>query len=493
MLDPETIHSLVEQRLQTECFSANAHDDDDSGVRDYVLQVLQDEDSYDDPEQLVETLQSFLCNATDEPQPVQALIDALLAACRGGINGSAFESPPALTAVPLPLVSSPLGNHPKQGSDEEKEQGDSMASNRKGHASKRRQRKREAKTRSQNAASTPSSTVPNNESIFLEDDASAWQDCREQRTVWGGRGRGGRGEYAAAVNSIQSNIHLSGMTLTNPAADLLQNATMDIVRGHRYGLIGRNGVGKTSLLQRLVSKTIPGIPADMRIMSVQQQIDGSDESALQTLVKSDTDRAMLIQEQEAVEDRMQDDAIMEEESMRIAERLEGIVGEMDAISADTAEQRALEILMGLQFATEMINGPTHNLPGGWRMRLALAKALFVTSDLMLFDECTNHLDLHGLDWLIQFLNKNTDRTLIVVSHDRAFLDDICTDIVVMENQKLKYHVGNYSEYDRQQEEKTSRESQILDAADRQRTKAQAFIQKQQAAANKKSADPNKQR
>lgn len=180
--------------------------------------------------------------------------------------------------------------------------------------------------------------------------------------------------------------------------------------------------------------------------------------------------------------------------MRIAERLGDAMGELDEISADTAEERAFEILKGLQFTTETVHGPTHNLSGGWRMRLALAKALFVpSSNLMLSDECTNHLDLYGLDWLIQFLNENADRTLIVVSHDRAFLNDICTDIVVMENQNLKYHVGNCSEYDRQQKEKAARESQILDAADRQRSKAQAFIQKQQAVANKMSADPNKQR
>ena len=129
------------------------------------------------------------------------------------------------------------------------------------------------------------------------------------------------------------------------------------------------------------------------------------------------------------------------------------------------------------------------------MRLALAQALFVPhADLILLDECTNHLDLHGMDWLIQYLTKKdtqTERTVMVVSHDRIFLDAVCTDMVVMEHQRLSYHVGNYSEFQRQIQKKATRHAQILDASERQRSKAQAFVQKQQN--SKKSTDPNKQR
>lgn len=251
---------------------------------------------------------------------------------------------------------------------------------------------------------------------------------------------------------------------------------------------------RSTLLKRLAQKAIPGMPHDMKILLVQQQIDGSDDSSLQVLVQADTDRTSLLQEQERLERRMESATnLSDDDLVNMVERLGDIAAELDAISADTAEERAREILVGLQFTEQMIQGPTKNLSGGWRMRLALARALFVTSDLLLFDECTNHLDLHGLDWLIQYLNRNTDRTLIVVSHDRMFLDAICTDIMVMEHQRLSYHVGNYSEYARQKEEKAARETQILDAAERQRSKAEAFIQKQQQVANKKSADPNKQR
>ncbi len=158
-----------------------------------------------------------------------------------------------------------------------------MANQREARASKERQRKRETESRSTEAALTSkSSTAVANDKkdLMLEDDAKAWQACREQGTAWGCRGKGGRGEYAATVNSVKSNIHLSGGHLTNPEAELLQNATIDIMRGHRYGLIGRSGCGKSTLLQRLASKTIPGMPMDMRILLVQQQIDGSDDSAV---------------------------------------------------------------------------------------------------------------------------------------------------------------------------------------------------------------------
>ena len=226
---------------------------------------------------------------------------------------------------------------------------------------------------------------------------------------------------------------------------------------------------------------------------MQQEIEGSSDSALKILLSADVDRNTLLQEQQELETRLESVNVSDDNLRAIAERLSDVAAELDAIGADTAEDRANEILKGLQFTGDMISGPTSNLSGGWRMRLALAAALFVQSDLLLFDECTNHLDLYGLAWLISYLEKEKDRTLIVISHDRAFLDAVCTDIVVMEHQRLQYHVGNFSEYKRQQEEKAAREAQILDATERQRSKATAFVQKQQAQANKKSADPNKQR
>ena len=475
MIETSTIQAVLKEHPREE------HDDDDSFLS-YLIQILQDEDSYEDVDALVETLSPFW---GDRSQEVQQLVDQLHPISR--TNDTA-------TTVARPLQRSVVVNaneeepelHPTETTETTPPVSEESTP-------KKKKERRQRKTKKKAKISTRNQSEQAEEEL-LEDQASAWQDCQTQGVHWGGRGRGGRGEYAGAVNSVRSNIHLSSVNISlSNGTDLLVDATMDVVKGHRYGLIGRNGVGKSTLLRRLAEKQIPGMPADMLILLVQQQVQGSQkESAVEVLVKADQDRAALLREQEQIEAQFEKTGLTDKDLATAAERLGEIAGEWDAIGADTAEERAVEILKGLQFTDDMIKEPTSNLSGGWRMRLALARALFVQSDLLLFDECTNHLDLYGLNWLIHYLNSQ-DRTLIVVSHDRAFLDAICTDIVVMSHQKLGYHVGNYSEYDRQQREKAAREAQILDAAERQRTKAQAFIQKQQSQSTKRSGDPNKQR
>jgi ATPase subunit of ABC transporter with duplicated ATPase domains len=226
---------------------------------------------------------------------------------------------------------------------------------------------------------------------------------------------------------------------------------------------------------------------------VRQQVEGaSDKTTLEALVEADEYRTELLEEQERIEAEMDAGRNMEENAQRLSE----LAVELDVIDADNAEQRALEILRGLSFSKEMIHCATASLSGGWRMRLALAQALFVPYiDLLLLDEVTNHLDLHGMAWLENYLTDERRQkalTMICVSHDRSFLDSVCTDVIVMEHKRLAYHSGNYSDYRQKMQEKASREAQILDAAERQRTKAEAFVQKQQQQ-SKKSADPNKQR
>eukprot|EP00804_Cyclotella_cryptica_P003193 CCRYP_013783-RA/>CCRYP_013783-RA protein AED:0.28 eAED:0.28 QI:0/0/0/1/1/1/2/0/386 len=197
------------------------------------------------------------------------------------------------------------------------------------------------------------------------------------------------------------------------------------------------------------------------------------------------------QEQDKLEKEMDDGVNMEHNAQRLSE----LAVELDAIDSDNTEQRALDILKGLSFSDDMIHSTTAKLSGGWRMCLALAQALFVPySDLLLLDKVTNHLNLNGMSWLERYLtdeSRQDSLTLICVSHVRSFLDDVCTDVIVMEHKRLTYHSGNYSDYQQKMSEKNVRESQIPDAAERQRSKAEAFVQKQQQ--SKKSSDPNKQR
>lgn len=325
-----------------------------------------------------------------------------------------------------------------------------------------------------------------------EDEASAWTACQAEEIVWGGRGRGGRGAYSGRVNSVRSNIHLEDFSISN-GTELLCSAMMDITKGHRYGLVGRNGCGKSTLLHRLANKAIPGMPYDMKVLLVEQRhnmLMDLDSSTLDVLIDSDEDRQWLLREQERIENLVESGKV--DDMNEAVQLLSDIAEDLDILGADTIEARAMEILRGLQFRDDMINGKVGQLSGGWRMRLAIARALLVQSDLICLDEVTNHLDLNGLEWLIRFINAS-DKTIIVVSHDPVFLDAICTDIIVMAHNRLDHHVGSYSQYQKQQQEKAARDAQILDASERQKAKAQAFVQKQQAMANKKSADPNKQR
>ena len=326
--------------------------------------------------------------------------------------------------------------------------------------------------------------------LVNDDHSSAWKECQESNKLWGGRGHGGRG-IRLSGNNFQT-IHLPSVSLSYEGNELLVESTMDIVKGHRYGLLGRNGVGKSTLLKQLEAGGIPGLPQGMVVRMVKQQVEGrDDQTTLHALVEADEYRTSLLEEQKLIERKMEEGLNLQENAQKMVD----VVVELDAIDADNAEKRALDILKGLNFTPDMIHGPTANLSGGWRMRLALAQALFAPySDLILLDECTNHLDLHGMAWLEKYLTNESrqgDLTLICVSHDRNFLDAVCTDIVVMEFKRLTYHVGNYSDYKHQMQEKAARESQILDATERQRSKAMDFVQKQQQ--SKKSIDPNKQR
>jgi len=321
---------------------------------------------------------------------------------------------------------------------------------------------------------------------FVDDDISAWQEAQEKGQTWGGRGRGGRG-VRGDVNSY-TNIHLSNVTLQFAGNELLRSSTIQITGGHRYGLVGRNGVGKSTLLRRLSAHAIPGIPHDLRILLVNQQVDGGDETVLDHLLQADKNRVALLKEQEEIEAQLLEQGNNVND---LVTRLGEIFAELDLMESDLAEEKAIEILTGLKFSKSMMKAPTSALSGGWRMRLALAQALFVPCDLLLLDEPSNHLDLHALTWLTNYL-KMSNHTVILVSHDRGFLD-VCTDIILFEHQKLTYFSGSYSSYERRMEEKAAQQTQMLDANERRRTKAMAFIQKQQGMGDKKNADPNKQR
>uniref|UniRef100_A0A3Q3NCE5 ATP-binding cassette sub-family F member 1 n=1 Tax=Mastacembelus armatus TaxID=205130 RepID=A0A3Q3NCE5_9TELE len=232
-----------------------------------------------------------------------------------------------------------------------------------------------------------------------------------------------------------SDIKLERFSISAHGKELFVNADLLIVAGRRYGLVGPNGKGKTTLLKHIANRAL-SIPPNIDVLLCEQEVVADDTPAVQAVLKADTRRLKLLEEERQLQARL------EKGEDSVAERLEKVYEELRAIGAAAAEAKARRILAGLSFTPEMQNRPTKRFSGGWRMRVSLARALFMEPTLLMLDEPTNHLDLNAVIWLNNYL-QGWKKTLLIVSHDQSFLDDVCTDIIHLDNQKLYYYRGNY--------------------------------------------------
>ncbi|CAF4783688.1 unnamed protein product [Pieris macdunnoughi] len=242
------------------------------------------------------------------------------------------------------------------------------------------------------------------------------------------------GQMAALENAVD--IKVENFSISAKGKDLFVNANLLIANGRRYGLVGPNGHGKTTLLRHLAQRAFP-LPPHIDILLCEQEVTASDMSAVDTLLESDVKRKELLDECKELE------ALIEKGDLSKQEKLNEVYAELKAIGADSAEPRARRILAGLGFSKEMQNRATKNFSGGWRMRVSLARALYIEPSLLLLDEPTNHLDLNAVIWLDNYL-QGWKKTLLVVSHDQSFLDNVCNEIIHLDQQKLFYYKGNYS-------------------------------------------------
>ncbi|KMZ72065.1 ATP-binding cassette [Zostera marina] len=233
---------------------------------------------------------------------------------------------------------------------------------------------------------------------------------------------------------LSRDIHIESLSVTFHGHDLIVDSDLELNYGRRYGLLGLNGCGKSTLMTALGKRELP-IPEHMDIFHLTREIEASDMTALEAVVNCDEEKLKLEKEAEmlAAEDGGGGDALD-----MIYERLE-------ALDASTAEKRAAEILNGLGFNKQMQGKMTRDFSGGWRMRIALARALFMNPTILLLDEPTNHLDLEACVWLEELL-KNFERILVVVSHSQDFLNGVCTNIIHMQSKKIKIYSGNYDQY-----------------------------------------------
>ncbi|KAJ7239013.1 P-loop containing nucleoside triphosphate hydrolase protein [Mycena haematopus] len=295
-------------------------------------------------------------------------------------------------------------------------------------------------------------------------------------------------EASTAAKNKSKDIHLPSIDVSFASNRILSGATLTLAHGRRYGLIGRNGVGKSTLLRHIAMREVP-IPAHITILFVEQEIIGDDTTAIDSVLKADVWRDHLMKEEaslnaslttlEAEGDEKRFVDAREEASSRLAD-VHARLSEMDA---ESGPARAAALLAGLGFDEADQQRPTKSFSGGWRMRLALARALFVKPALLLLDEPSNHIDLNALAWLEDYL-QTWPGTLLVVSHDRAFLDAVATDIVHQHSNRLDYYKGNFTQFYSTKSERDRNLRKEYDAQMDYRKHLQAFIDRWRYNANR---------
>ncbi|XP_061417500.1 LOW QUALITY PROTEIN: ATP-binding cassette sub-family F member 1 [Lethenteron reissneri] len=255
-----------------------------------------------------------------------------------------------------------------------------------------------------------------------------------------------------------SDIKIEKFSISAHGKELFVNAELNIVAGRRYGLVGPNGKGKTTLLKHISNRAL-NIPPNIDVLLCEQEVVADSTPAVQAVLRADVRRAVLLQEESKLQARLEsgDDSV--------GPRLEKVIEELRAMGADAAEAKARRILAGLGFTPEMQGRPTKKFSGGWRMRVSLARALFMEPTLLMLDEPTNHLDLNAVIWLNNYL-LTWRKTLLIVSHDQSFLDDVCTDIVHLDYQKLFYYRGNYLTFKKMYVQKQKELQKLYDKQER---------------------------
>jgi len=234
-------------------------------------------------------------------------------------------------------------------------------------------------------------------------------------------------------------ITLERLSLQRGTLTLLQNTSLIIHRGQRIGVVGANGAGKSSLFKLLLGELHPDsgdlfMPGNLRIAHMAQEVHALDKSALEYVLDGDKDLRRI------------QNALAEAEAAEDNHRMAALHAQMEEIHGYTANNRAEQLLLGLGFSMAQTQLPVKSFSGGWRIRLNLAQALLMPSDLLLLDEPTNHLDLDATLWLESWL-KQYPGTLLLISHDRDFLDSVASHIAHFDQQNINLYRGNYSAFE----------------------------------------------
>jgi ATP-binding cassette subfamily F protein 3 len=443
----------------------------DPDVFSYIVGILEDDSDTMDAEDMAETIKGFLLSAefceTDDEAEAKAgeLLLARLgassssdAATSNGVKSitseeiavvavaaktaalSVQDDVSVVKASPAPAPASKSAASASVPSSEPDSKAEKLAAK----SAARKDKKEKMKNRKKNGKMTEAEKAA---AQALEIDAEL-----HAARLAAVKARTKLGAYKGALEA-------NSFTLPNPGGGqpLLEDAACTLVWGRKYGLIGRNGMGKSTMLRAFAARRVGDVPENVTVHYVSQEVNLTPAQSLKTAVEcvmeADIERTLLLEELVVIEADIEAERLDAKGSTR-----HGVVlSRLDEIGSDSAQRRATELLENLGFSIELRSRPLAQLSGGWRVRTMLAAAIFAKPDMLLLDEPTNHLSILAVMWLARELATNDtwkERIVVIVSHDRHFMDEVCTDCLHISGaaKRLTQCRGNYSKWAKQRKD-----------------------------------------